>query len=134
MRRRPPRSTQSRSSAASDVYKRQVLPPAWPKSRLKKSENPPDPPLEEEPKVAPSVGDGPPEVPVNHCSKSPGSREWDDGPGPLAASNPASLYRSQSEPYRSYIDRFSGSDRTSCASLSSLNLDSASGLSRLRSG
>src|SRR5450756_3119724 len=28
MIRRPPRSTQRRSSAASDVYKRQVLPPA----------------------------------------------------------------------------------------------------------
>src|SRR5450756_2571185 len=28
MIRRPPRSTQSRSSAASDVYKRQLLPPA----------------------------------------------------------------------------------------------------------
>ena len=33
MIRRPPRSTQSRSSAASDVYKRQVL-KAWPLSEL----------------------------------------------------------------------------------------------------
>ena len=30
MIRRPPRSTQSRSSAASDVYKRQILPPRLP--------------------------------------------------------------------------------------------------------
>src|SRR5450756_2839109 len=34
MIRRPPRSTQSRSSAASDVYKRQANNPSWPSIRL----------------------------------------------------------------------------------------------------
>src|SRR5450756_2975678 len=45
MIRRPPRSTQSRSSAASDVYKRQTMESDWPQIRELRIENATDNPI-----------------------------------------------------------------------------------------
>src|SRR5690606_15355636 len=93
-----------------------VLAPSFPKRRLKKSEN--RPPVSRKPSLSlhshePLVCEEAP-VPVNHRSKSSSvvvrRRLPDDVLVPISSGSiPASRYRCQSWPKRSYIRRFSAS-------------------------